>query len=77
MDPDKIDVVSEWLVELEEIDWVRITTGSFDIFAWVALESAEDLGDFLRTRVGVIPGFRKTETFMSLSMRKNRHRGLN
>ena len=74
VDPDKIDTVSEGLAELEEIGWVSVTTGSFDIFAWVTLESAEKLGVFLRTRVGTISGVRKTETFMCLSMRKDRNR---
>ena len=39
VDPDKIDFVSEGLAGLEEIDWVSVTTGSFDIFAWATLES--------------------------------------
>ena len=74
VDPDKIDLVGEGLAKLEEIDWVSVTTGSFDIFAWVTLESAEKLGVFLKTRVGTISGVRKTETFICLSMRKDRHR---
>ena len=74
VDPDKIDLVGEGLAKLEEIDWVSVTTGSFDIFAWVTLESAEKLGVFLKTQVGTISGVRKTETFMCLSMRKDRHR---
>ena len=74
VDPDKIDLVSEGLAKLEEIDWVSVTTGSFDIFAWVTLESAEKLGVFLKTRVGTISGVRKTETFICLSMRKDRNR---
>ena len=74
VDPDKIDPVSEGLAELEEIGWVSVTTGSFDIFAWVTLESAEKLGVFPRTQVGTISGVRKTETFMCLSMRKDRNR---
>ena len=74
VDPDKIDLVGEGLAKLEEIDWVSVTTGSFDIFAWVTLESAEKLGVFLKTQVGTISGVRKTETFICLSMRKDRHR---
>jgi Lrp/AsnC family transcriptional regulator for asnA, asnC and gidA len=74
VDPDKIDLVGEGLAKLEEIDWVSVTTGSFDIFAWVTLESAEKLGVFLKTRVGTISGVRKTETFICLSMRKDRNR---
>ena len=53
---------------------MSVTTGSFDILAWVTLESSEKLGVFLRTQVGTISGVRKTETFMCLSMRKDRNR---
>ena len=70
VDPDKFDLVSSHLMDLEESSWVSVTTGSFDMFAWVILPSPGDLGDFLKTRVGVIPGVRRTETFVSLSVRK-------
>ena len=70
VDPDKFDLVSSHLMELEESSWVSVTTGSFDMFAWVILPSPGDLGDFLKSRVGTIPGVRRTETFVSLSVRK-------
>ena len=70
MDPDKVDEVSRAVSRLEEISWVAVTTGSYDIFAWATLESSESLGLFLRTRLGTIPGVRRTETFVSLSVKK-------
>lgn len=70
VDPDKVDRVARDLAALEEIKWVTATTGSFDIFAWATLASAEALGVFLRTKVGIIPGVRRTETFVSLSLNK-------
>ena len=66
-DPDKIDQVAEDLARLDEVDWVTITTGTHDVFA---LQSAEALGIFLRTKVGTIPGVRRTETFVNLSVKK-------
>ncbi len=69
-DPDKTDQVAEDLARLDEVDWVTITTGAYDIFAWAALQSAEALGIFLRTKVGTIPGVRRTETFVNLSVKK-------
>ena len=68
--PDKIEQVANDLTTLEEISWVAVTTGSFDIFAWAALPSAEALGIFLRTKVGTIPGVRRTETFVNLDKRR-------
>jgi len=70
VEPDKIDQVAEHLSQLDEINFVVITTGSYDIFAWAALQSSEALGAFLRTRVGTIPGVRRTETFVNLAVKK-------
>ena len=70
VDPDKVDRVADDLVGLKEVNWVAMTTGQYDIFAWVTLESAEALGIFLRTKVGSIPGVRRPETFVSLTGKK-------
>ena len=69
-DPDKIDAVAERLAERTEIQYVSLTTGSYDIFVWVALPSSEELGNFLRRKVGIIPGIRRTETFVNLAIVK-------
>jgi Lrp/AsnC family transcriptional regulator for asnA, asnC and gidA len=76
VDPDKIDEVANTLVELKESSWVSVTTGSFDIFCWVTLPTSEELGNFLKAVVGTIVGVRRTETFVSLSVRK-RNYGIN
>ncbi len=68
-DPDKIDQVAEDLARLDEVDWVTVTTGTYDVFAWAALQSAEALGIFLRTKVGTIPGVRRTETLSICRLR--------
>ena len=70
VDPDKIDTVADNLITLQAASLVVQTTGAFDLFAWVALPSSEELGKFLSGRVGTIPGVRRTETFVSLSVRK-------
>jgi len=69
-DPDKIDAVAENLAQLSETQYVSLTTGSFDIFIWVALPNSEQLGNFLRQKVGLTPGIRRTETFVNLAIRK-------
>ena len=66
VEPDKIGDVANNLSGLTEVNWVAITTGTYDVFAWVTLSSAEALGLFLRNDVGTIPGVRKTETFVNL-----------
>ena len=70
VDPDKIDAAAEKISNLEEVSWAAVTTGAYDIFTWVALPTPEDLGIFLRTRVGSIAGVRRTETFVNLNVKK-------
>ena len=73
VDPDKIDEVARQLAGLRESSWVSVTTGSFDIFSWVTLPSSEDLGNFLKSEVGTISGVRRTETLVSLMVRKRNY----
>ena len=72
-DPGSVDLVADALSSLESTHYVAITTGAYDIFAWVGLESPEQLGLFLRSQVGTIPGIRRTETFVNLTIRKRTH----
>ena len=68
--PGKLDSVAEALSSLKEAHYVAITTGAFDIFTWVGMTSTEDLGNFLRKKVGAIPGVTRTETFVNLNIMK-------
>jgi len=70
VDPDKIDDASETISDLDGVSWVVVTTGAYDIFAWIAVESAEDLGNFLRHKLGSVTGVRRTETFVNLAVKK-------
>lgn len=69
-DPGRIDEVADAIAALEEAHYVAISTGAYDIFTWVGLESPEKLGIFLRNSVGTIAGIRRTETFVNLSIKK-------
>lgn len=71
VDPAQVDPVAVQLAQLEEVHYAAITTGAYDIFVWVALPSPEELAVFLRSRIGAIPGVRRTETFVNLSIKKN------
>lgn len=70
VDPNRTDEVADGIARLQEINWIAVTTGSYDIFAWATVQSSEVLGVFLRTKVGTIPGVRRTETFVNLSVRR-------
>ncbi len=68
--PGKSDQVAESIAGLQEAHYVAVTTGAYDVFVWAGLESAEGLGDFLRTKIGIIEGVQRTETFVNLSIKK-------
>jgi len=55
---------------MEEIDYVVITAGSFDLLAEVVCESDEHLLEVLSNRIRSIPGVKVTETFVYLKLRK-------
>jgi Lrp/AsnC family transcriptional regulator for asnA, asnC and gidA len=73
VDPDQVDAVAERLSSLKHTRWVAVTTGTYDVFAWATLTTAEALGIFLREEVGVIPGVRRTETFVNLAVTKREY----
>lgn len=68
--PGRSDSVAQALARLEEVHYVAITTGAYDIFVWAGLESAEALGTFLHNKVGSIDAVQRTETFVNLSIKK-------
>jgi Lrp/AsnC family transcriptional regulator for asnA, asnC and gidA len=71
VDPALVDSVSVQLSEIDDVQYVAITTGAYDIFLWVALGTPEELSLFLRDRLGAISGIRRTETFVNLVIKKN------
>ena len=65
-----LEPVADEIAELEEVDYVVITAGSYDLLAEVVCESDERLLDVLSTRIRTIEGVVSTETFMYLKLRK-------
>ncbi len=68
--PGKADDVAESLARLEEVHYAAVTTGAFDVFLWVGLESAQRLGDFVHTKLAAVEGVQRTETFINLAIKK-------
>ena len=73
VEPSFIDEVAEAVSTLDEVSWVVVTTGAYDIFAWVEVQSSEEMGLFLRRKLGPISGVRRTETFVNLAIKKPEH----
>lgn len=62
--------VADQLAALDEVDYLVITAGSFDILVEVVSESDESLLELLSQRIRTIPGVVSTETFMYLQLKK-------
>ncbi len=62
--------VADALVAMEEVDYVVVAAGSFDILAEVVAESDEHLLDIVSKRIRAIPQVLSTETFVYLKLRK-------
>jgi Lrp/AsnC family transcriptional regulator for asnA, asnC and gidA len=62
--------VADALAEMEEVDYVVMTAGSFDVLVEVVCEDDDHLLDLLSRRIRRIPGVRSTESFVYLRLRK-------
>jgi Lrp/AsnC family transcriptional regulator for asnA, asnC and gidA len=65
-----LDPVADALSALDEVDYVVITAGSYDLLAEVVAESDDHLLDLISDGIRTIPGVVGTETFMYLRLRK-------
>jgi Lrp/AsnC family transcriptional regulator for asnA, asnC and gidA len=65
-----IETVADALAKIDEVDYVVITAGSFDLMAEVVVEDDAHLLDLLSSRIRSIPGVLRTETFLYLKLVK-------
>jgi Lrp/AsnC family transcriptional regulator, regulator for asnA, asnC and gidA len=65
-----VSPVADAIAELDEVDYVVVTAGSFDLLAEVVAESDEGLLEILSDQIRTIPGVVTTETFVYLRLRK-------
>lgn len=68
-----VDPVVAALSALQEVDYVVITAGSFDILVEVVCEDDEQLLSLLNQRIRIIDGVRSTESFVYLKLAKQTH----
>jgi Lrp/AsnC family transcriptional regulator for asnA, asnC and gidA len=62
--------VADRLAEIEEVDYVVLTAGSFDILLEVVCEDDDHLLRLLSERIRRLPGVRDAETFVYLKLAK-------
>ena len=65
-----LEEVADRLADIDEVDYVVITAGGFDILAEVVCEDDEHLLDIMNHKIRAVPGVRSTETFVYLKLRK-------
>ena len=70
VEPNKVDIAASEIVKFHEASQVSLATGAFDIFVWATVKSSEELGTFLKAKIGSVPGVRRTETFVILATPK-------
>ena len=65
-----VEPVAEKLAAMDEVIYVVITAGSYDILCEVVSTGDEELLDLITRRIRSVPGVRSTETFMYLKLAK-------
>ena len=66
----ELEPIADALAELDEVDYVVITAGSFDVLAEVVCESDDHLLQIISRGIRTIPGVISTETLVYLRLRK-------
>lgn len=66
----RLDPVIEAISALDEVAYIVVTAGSFDVLAEVVCEDDDHLLDVMNTQIRTIEGVRSTETFVYLELAK-------
>ena len=70
-----LEPIADELAKMDEVEYVVITAGSFDLLAEVLCESDEHLLQVLSERIRQIEGVKETETFVYLKLVKQTYSG--
>ena len=65
-----LEPVADELAAMDEVDYVVVTAGAYDVLAEVVCESDEKLLELISEKIRRIDGVSRTETFMYLKLRK-------
>ncbi|SIC12843.1 Lrp/AsnC family transcriptional regulator [Mycobacteroides abscessus] len=65
--------VADRLSELEAVDYVVLTAGTFDAIVEVVCEDDDDLLDLLNKQIRAVPGVTSTETLVYLKLVKQQY----
>jgi Lrp/AsnC family transcriptional regulator for asnA, asnC and gidA len=65
-----LDPVADALTAMDEVEYVVVTAGSFDLLIEVVCEDDDHLLETINKRIRTLPGVRSTESFVYLKLRK-------
>ena len=65
-----VEAVADKLADIDEVDYIVVTAGSFDIFVEVVVEDDAHLLTLVNGRIRAIDGVTRTETFLYLKLVK-------
>ena len=65
-----VQLIADQLAGMDEIDYVVLTAGSFDVLLEVVCEDDDHLLEMISKRIRALPGVRSTESFVYLKLRK-------
>lgn len=65
-----VSAVADTLAAMDEVDYVVLTAGTYDVLVEVVAESDDDLLEIVSERIRAVPGVVATETFVYLGLRK-------
>jgi len=69
----ELNLVSDRLIEMPEVNYVVTTAGSFDLIIEVVCEDDDELLNLLSRRIRTLPGVVSTETFVYLKLNKQHY----
>lgn len=65
-----IEPVADALAAVDEVEYVVVTAGSFDLLVEIVCEDDDHLLEMINKRIRALPGVRSTESFVYLKLRK-------
>ena len=68
---DRLEAVAEAVAELQQVDYVSICAGSFDIIVGIVVHDREELMDVLVDRIRAIPDVEDAEFLLHLKILKD------
>ena len=70
IEPDKLDTAATAIADRDEISFLYVSAGRYDLIAWVRVKSLAELQAFLTGVLAKTPGVRKTETMVILDVKR-------